>query len=190
MVAAQHFLLSNKKQKSKTNMKVTRVFEKKKLNPINWPKRKKLMIINIAAVIITDKTSLVCSIVGKKTHRHFFCPSDPQSCHNPGRCTSSECSAWGCPSLRSAAITRRKRSLFIYFIKGVPINYLFILRQGTYVWCWSARSWLLAPRLAAPKLHDEEQSHQEQTPFHFLRSTCARVFTVIRFLFGIFVLKK
>ena len=42
-------------------------------------------------------------VIRRKTHPHFFCPSDPQSCRNPNRCTSSEWSAWGCPNLRSAA---------------------------------------------------------------------------------------
>lgn len=49
------------------------------------------------------------SSVEKKTHRHFFCPSDQQSCHNPNHYTSSVLYAWGCPSLRSAAIIRSKK---------------------------------------------------------------------------------
>lgn len=48
-----------------------------------------------------------------KTHRHFFCPSDPQSCHSPNRCTSSECSSWCCPDLQSVAIMRSKKSVCV-----------------------------------------------------------------------------
>lgn len=38
----------------------------------------------------------------RQSYRHFFCPSNPRSCHNPNRCTASERSASDRPNQQSA----------------------------------------------------------------------------------------
>lgn len=50
------------------------------------------------------------------THRHFSCPSDPQNCRNPSRCTFSGCCAWCSPNHLSAAV--RTRNVFFFKKRG------------------------------------------------------------------------
>lgn len=78
---------------------------------------------------LSNVVSGLRSSVEKKTHRHFFCPSDPQNCRNPNRYTSSECSAWGCPNLWSAVIMRKETQ------KTVPVKPL----KG-WISAWSVRT--------------------------------------------------
>lgn len=96
------------------------------------------------------------SSVEKDTHRRFVCPSDPQSCHNPNHCTSSEYSALRFPRPRTAAVIRStKTSVCMMRLSdncSVP--------RETYMWGWPARSRFLASALTVPKFHDEEHCHQ------------------------------